>query len=253
MLALSIDTAANLCAVAVSDQASGQILAAISHDIGRGHAEMLMDTIEQCLTQAQKPYSDIDKIITTIGPGSFTGVRVGMAAARAIGLGLSKPVVGISNLQACAAHALQLVDTNGDAKTKQPIWVILDARRDEVYFQQFDGSDPTSKPMVCRIDELVANADFAIGSDVMLCGSGAQLFLSAMAGEEVSANHPIAHHLATAPIEVVASLGMAAAVSEDRPEPLYLRGADAKQQAGFAVSRINGSIGGSIDENEPAS
>ena len=241
MLALSIDTAANLCAVAVSDEADGQILASISHDIGRGHAEMLMETVEQCLTQAQKTYSDIDKIITTIGPGSFTGVRVGMAAARAIALGLSKPVVGVSNLRACAAYALQLAAK--DAKSTTPVWVILDARREEVYFQQFNGSDPASEPMVCRLDELVENTDFAIGSDVVLCGSGAPLFLKAVGGEDALTTHPIAHHLATAPIEVVASLGMAAPVSEDRPEPLYLRGADAKQQAGFAVSRIgeNGS------------
>ena len=246
MVALCIDTAASKCAVALNDLHSGSLLASISHDINRGHAEVLMDIIDQCMRRAQIGYEDVERIITTIGPGSFTGVRVGVAAARAIGLGLSKPVIGISNLQACAAYAQTIAATKGEVGGKgtdgdiaRNIFVIIDARREEVYFQRFTNSAPVCDPMICRLDTLLEETKLFKLGDVICCGSGAATLLERMATSQSPAqNHVeavIVHHQATAPIEVIAALGLAAPVGKFRPEPLYLRQADAKSQAGFAV------------------
>ncbi|MCB8829752.1 tRNA (adenosine(37)-N6)-threonylcarbamoyltransferase complex dimerization subunit type 1 TsaB, partial [Escherichia coli] len=78
------------------------MLAATSEDIGKGHAERLMAFIEQTLNHAAVPISAIGKIAVSIGPGSFTGVRVGVSTARGFGLALQCPVVGVSTLEALA-------------------------------------------------------------------------------------------------------------------------------------------------------
>jgi tRNA threonylcarbamoyladenosine biosynthesis protein TsaB len=242
MVALSIDTAANVCAACISDINSGKILASFSHDIGRGHAELLMDTIEQCMKKANTGYGQVELIISSIGPGSFTGVRVGLSAARAIGLGLSKPVVGVSNLLACAHYALQ-IGSRMEGK-KRRVSVILDARRNEVYFQRFENNVPIRQAGVCRLEELVNNHRHMDRSDEIFCGSAAMDFQNALADSGLDSEFSIAHRLETAPIEIIAALGMAGHADEKclqppeplkPPEPLYLRGADAKQQQGFAV------------------
>jgi tRNA threonylcarbamoyladenosine biosynthesis protein TsaB len=249
MVALSIDTAANICAACINDLDSGEVLASISHDIGRGHAELLMDTIGQCMKQANCSYGQVERVISSVGPGSFTGVRVGLSAARAIGLGLSKPVVGVSNLLACAHYAIQIGSGIGvkrgrdiDQNLHQDLWgrvsVILDARRNEVYFQQFENSIAIGKACVLSLEELVRLHQDLHGGEVVYCGSSAEEFQNALAESGQDAKISIAHHLATAPIENIAALGMTMRVSQMRPQPpqpLYLRGADAKQQQGFAV------------------
>src|SRR5687767_11705385 len=124
MKLLALDTAANLCSVAVLDVESGTILAASSEDIGKGHAERLMTAIEQVAATARISIADIGKIAVSIGPGSFTGVRVGVSTARGFALALKCPAVGISTLQALAYDAAKQF-------SHRPILSIIDARRDE--------------------------------------------------------------------------------------------------------------------------
>jgi len=240
MVVLSVDTAANMCAVAINDEKSGKLLSSISRDIGRGHAELLMGIIDECMNLSGVGYDDVGKIITSIGPGSFTGVRVGISAARAIGLGLSKPVAGVSNLQACAQYALQI----GNSRHRDTnVSVILDARRNEVYFQQFQIGNPDEKPIVepmddpkvCQLDDLVNDFDNLHAGAFIYCGSGAKALRNKLATSNTDIQFEIVHPLATAPIEIFAMLGMAAQLEKSHPEPLYLRSPDAKKQKGFAV------------------
>ncbi len=107
MISLAIDTSAHLCAAAVHDLATDAILAEASEDIGRGHAERLMDVISGVLAAAGVEYSGLSRVIVTVGPGSFTGVRVGLATARGIALGLGVDVCGVSVLEAAAEAARQ--------------------------------------------------------------------------------------------------------------------------------------------------
>ncbi len=236
MAALSIDTAANLCAVAVNDDNSGELLSVVSHDIGRGHAEILMDVIDEAMNQASMGYKDLERVIATIGPGSFTGVRVGISVGRAIGLGLSIPVVGVSILQASAQYAVQV--GNGQNAQKK-ISVIIDANRDEFYFQPFQNGIPVQDAKICKFNYLLNNHDTQNLENIVICGSGAKKFSEEAVVSNDEANFTIAHQLATAPIESVATIGLAEAIPKMRPEPLYLRGADAKQQQGFAVLRAD--------------
>ena len=113
MLLLAIDTAGPVCAVALARAADGgpEILTRIEERIGRGHAERLMPMIEEALTCAQKSFDDLDRIGVTIGPGSFTGVRVGVAAARGLALALDIPAVGVGSLDAIMLPVTRAYDS----------------------------------------------------------------------------------------------------------------------------------------------
>src|SRR5690348_11165768 len=105
MILLAIDTAASLCAACVYDSAAGQELGREVIDIGKGHAERLIGVIDGALGQAGMTYKDLDRIGVSIGPGSFTGVRVGVATARGLALALGVPAVGVNTLEALAEEA----------------------------------------------------------------------------------------------------------------------------------------------------
>src|SRR5262245_44664761 len=103
MRVLAIDTALEACAAAVLDTASGAVLASESLPMARGHAEALMPLIAQVMDAAAIDFSSLDRVAVTVGPGSFTGLRVGIAAARGIALAAGKPAVGLSTLAVLAA------------------------------------------------------------------------------------------------------------------------------------------------------
>jgi tRNA threonylcarbamoyladenosine biosynthesis protein TsaB len=225
MKLLALDTAANLCSVAVLDVGTGTILAASSEDIGKGHAERLMAAIEEVVTTAQISITDIGKIAVSIGPGSFTGVRVGVSTARGFALALKCPAVGISTLQALAYDAAK-------AFSHRPILSIIDARRDELYAQFFgeDGS-AASEPMVTTLPLIVKQLEER-GSEHVLAGSGAILI-----EKELGRPLDIAATTATGSIEAFARLGALRRDDGEAPRPLYLRGLDVKQQQGFVLKR----------------
>jgi tRNA threonylcarbamoyladenosine biosynthesis protein TsaB len=214
---LALETSSSLCAVCLYDEASGKIMAEISNDIGRGHAERLMDDIEAALRQAGIGYADLTAIAAGVGPGSFTGIRVGVAAARGFGLALKVPVYGVTSLQAIALQAAPQADG-------VPILAALDAGRDEVYLQLFNGSAmPLNEPKARRVEDLSASVP---ATPVMICGSGASLFYAQTV-------HP---HVLVPTASAVAMAATHPAMRTD-PKPLYLRAPDAKPQGAFAVAR----------------
>src|SRR5215207_11035135 len=99
---LALDTSLEDCAVAI---AAGGRVTLVRETIGRGHAERLFGMVEAALAEAGLRLADIDRFAVTVGPGSFTGIRVGVAAARGFALATGKPAVGISTLAAHAAAA----------------------------------------------------------------------------------------------------------------------------------------------------
>jgi tRNA threonylcarbamoyladenosine biosynthesis protein TsaB len=217
---LALETSSSHCAVCILDPASGQITGEVSNDIGRGHAERLMDDVATALSQAGAVYSGLTAVACGVGPGSFTGIRVGVAAARGFGLALKIPVHGVTSLQSiglqAAAHA------GGKA-----MLVVQDAGRDELYAQSFDAhAKPLGAPEALTLRLLLQRLPDA---RVFACGSGAHL-LSGHTGVEISRT-PI---FATAVSNAHAACDPAVCVA---PKPLYLRAPDAKPQAGFAVAR----------------
>src|SRR6185437_3593559 len=103
MHVLAIDTALGACSAAVLDSGRGAITAHETLPMQRGHAEALMPLIARVMEQGQLSFDALDRIAVTVGPGSFTGLRVGIAAARGIALAAGKPAVGLSTLAAFAA------------------------------------------------------------------------------------------------------------------------------------------------------
>ena len=103
MRILAIDTALDACSATVFDTELDVPLAIESHEIGRGHAEALLPIVERVMNTAAVGFDTIDRIAATVGPGSFTGLRVGLAAARGFALACNRPAVGITTLAALAA------------------------------------------------------------------------------------------------------------------------------------------------------
>ena len=239
---LAIDTSAHLCAAAVLDTVSGRIAGQSVHDIGRGHSEKLMDVIGEALAAASLDYSSIGRIACSTGPGSFTGVRVGLATARGIALGLNVPVVGIGALEASCAQARAMLSASGGGSAPGDILSVIDARRGEAFAQLFAANSApaakagrsstiaTGEPFIATVGEIAATFR---ARTVALCGSGAAAVCNA-GGEDWQ----IIHQLAAADIEHYARLAQDRAEARTRPEPIYLRPADAKPQHGFAIPRI---------------
>lgn len=214
MIVLAIDTAGVDCAAAVFDSDTGKILGRVSETIGRGHAERLMAMIDEALAQARLSLSDLGRIGVTVGPGSFTGIRVGVAAARGLALALGVECVGVSTLEVLAETA---------SEPDMPILAAINAHRDEVYAQSFQAGTPQGEPLLLELDDYLARAAVA---GTVLVGSASALVTDR--NLETGPDHY--------PIEIVARIA-ATAKAQGKAKPLYLRGPDAKPQTGFAVSR----------------
>jgi len=221
MFLLAFDTAGPDCAVAVarSGEESPEILARAGERIGRGHAERLMPMIEAVLGEAGIAFRDLGRLAVTTGPGSFTGVRIGIAAARGLALALEIPAVGIGSLDAIAFPVAR-------SHSAGTLATALDARRGEIYARVED----LSSGMVLRKAFAVRPDDLAIElakakRPLLLAGSGAHLLASLLPASEAqmigAAESPA--------IADVASLAFRSGAG--RPlAPLYARGADAKPQ-----------------------
>jgi tRNA threonylcarbamoyladenosine biosynthesis protein TsaB len=224
MRILAFDTAADRCDACVFDSASGTVPGAAHLALGKGHAEFLMGVVAEALQKAGLTWPEIDAIAVTVGPGSFTGVRAGVSAARGFALALKIPAIGITTLEGLAAEAT-------DAIPGKPVLVAIDARRGEVYAQFFDaGGAPESEAFVITPGQIAA----MIGSsEIVLAGSGADLI-----AESCGRSLKIASRTPTPAIEIVARLAAAKSPPFQKPKPLYLRAPDAKVQTGFAVARV---------------
>jgi tRNA threonylcarbamoyladenosine biosynthesis protein TsaB len=219
MLILAIDTALEACAVALLDSETGAFRAHESQLMARGHAEALMPMIDRVMRAAGLSFGQLDRIAVTVGPGSFTGLRVGISAARGLGLAADKPVVGVTTLSAYAAPFL--------SEGGGPIISLIDARHDHVYMQVV-GSDGAAlvRPCVVPIADVFAHA---LPGAPRLVGNAAALVADRWPADQVL---PAGVAQQAAPdIAWIAWLGAAADPSASKPRPLYLRAVDAKPQA----------------------
>ena len=128
MRILAIDTALDACSATVFDTELDVPLAIESHEIGRGHAEALLPIVERVMNTAAVGFDTIDRIAATVGPGSFTGLRVGLAAARGFALACNRPAVGITTLAALTAPYIAENDS-------VPVVAAIDAKHGNLYLQ----------------------------------------------------------------------------------------------------------------------
>jgi len=220
MLILAIDTALDACAAAVLDTEAGKVIAVESQAMKRGHAEALMPLIGRVMGDAGTGFADLARIAVTTGPGSFTGLRVGLSAARGIALAANKPVVGVTTLSAYAAPAVS-------RNAEHPIVCAIDARHDHVYLQVVSG-DGTAlvPPKLASITDALGAWRFGAPH---LVGNAAKMLADCWPTHAAS---PFVVDILPAPeIAWVGWLGAAASPDAAPARPFYLRAPDAKPPA----------------------
>jgi tRNA threonylcarbamoyladenosine biosynthesis protein TsaB len=226
---LAIDTALQAVSACVfSDQS---LIADASESVAmeRGHAEALLPLIDRVVARAEGGFDGLDRVAVTVGPGSFTGLRVGIAAARAIGVACEIPVVGVSTFAALAAPLIM-------EQKPDVVGVAIDARHGNIFFAAFgpDGR-PLLAPSLMSIREA---ADLLSLEHVRLTGSGAALL--GVEAEKAGASVEAISESLVPDIVFVAKLGLLADPALAPPRPLYLKAADAKPQNSNAQSPDSG-------------
>lgn len=210
MIVLGLDTCLSACSVAVLDGET--VLAHASETMSRGHQERLAPMAQAVMAQAGIGFDRLQRIGATVGPGSFTGLRVGVAFAKGLGSALGVPAVGVGSLEALAAEASGMVAA------------AIDARRDQLYLQVFEDGQPLMAPDVLPLGTAAARlAELAMGRDLTLVGSGAPLLADSAPG---------AHILTPDGCDARAVARIAAVKSPAPMRPLYLRAPDAKLPGG---------------------
>ena len=226
MRVLAIDTALAACSAAVLDTEYGGIVASESLPMQRGHAEALLPLLQRVMQQAGFGFADIDRIAVTTGPGSFTGLRVGIAAARGLALAAKKPAVGLSTLSAYAAPHIA-------SDERFPVVAAIDARHNHVYLQVFAaGGSLIVAPRLVPLREAVKAA---AETSSFIAGSAAQLVAAGLTADDPV---PVAVDASTAPdIAWVARMGAVVPEEQAPLKPQYLRAPDAQPQNAAQLPR----------------
>ncbi len=199
MYVLSLDTSSAMLSIAVLDEK--KVLSYQEIMTERGQGEILIPSIIQVLKQAHLDITDIDAVAVAVGPGSFTGVRVGLSTARGIGLALSKPVYGVTNFEAEAYGILK------------PITVVLDTKRGDYYTQSFDeNGHPIAHPIVQSAEQLKHHLPFTA------VGDGATKLQ-----EQIGCN--VLEKISPSAVSI-GKIALTRQAHPLPPEPLYLRDAD---------------------------
>ena len=219
MRVLAIDTALEACSAAVLDTVRAEIVAAESRVMARGHAEALIPMIGRVMAASRIEFNDLDRIAVTVGPGSFTGLRVGIAAARGIALAAGKPAIGLTTLSGYAAPHIAADDTRSVA-------AVIDARHEHVYLQVFGpGGRTVVAPRVAPLREAVLAA---LTGSARIVGSAADLI--AASWPRTQPPPALVDQRGAPDIDWIARLGAAAGDPHGPPKPLYLRPPDAQPQ-----------------------
>ncbi|HEY8573466.1 tRNA (adenosine(37)-N6)-threonylcarbamoyltransferase complex dimerization subunit type 1 TsaB [Phenylobacterium sp.] len=205
-MVLGLDTCLNACSVAILD--GERVLASGCEVMARGHQERLAPMAQRVMAEAAIGFDRLERVGVTVGPGSFTGLRVGIAFAKGLASALGVPAVGVGTLEALAAAADGLV------------FAALDARRDQAYLQAFEDGQALMAPDVLPFGVAAAQiADIAAGRSFSIVGSGGPLLA------------PEARLIPADGADPVLVARLAAARDPVPLTPLYLRAPDARLPA----------------------
>ena len=226
---LALDTSMGACSAAVlRAHGTRQDLFVHAQFMARGHAEALMPMVAEVMAEAGVTPSGLDLIAATLGPGSFTGVRIAIAAARGLALATGARLWGTDSLTVVAQGALAVLRQAG-----RPFAVAVDARRSMLYFGLFDAAGARLQgPVLIAPEDAAAllpdNVAFAVGSGAELLAQAA-----AMQGRRVTAALPDLQPDARS----LAVLALAGGETSTTVRPLYLRPPDAKPQAAATLRK----------------
>ncbi len=217
MLILALDTSMAACSACVYDTSSGTILAAKQAFMDTGQAEALAPMVDATMREANLAFSELSRIAVTFGPGTFTGVRIGLAFARGLGVSLAIPVIGINSLAAIAAN---------EKSNLHPVIVASDARGNDIYTATFDANGRQLMPPAIISRDAIAGV--LPSHTCLVLGTGADAVLKNRQHlRGTSGDLPVAANF----VRLAASMQP----TEFPPEPLYLRPPDVKLPISYAM------------------
>ncbi|MDZ5646803.1 tRNA (adenosine(37)-N6)-threonylcarbamoyltransferase complex dimerization subunit type 1 TsaB [Nitrospirillum sp. BR 11828] len=229
-IALGIDTATSVCAVALwrFDPTTGhsEALAAQAEPLSRGQAERLLPLVGEVLAQAGLDYAAIHRYGVTIGPGAFTGLRVGLAAARGLALASGRPLMGITGLEAFAHAAVHGLGGTS-VSTGRPLLVAIDSRREDFYLQAFDAAGGALTPPEAVLPADVPAFAARLAGPPVLLGDAAPAVAAVLAA--AGCDHITADLAPEGPALAVARLAAMATpatLAAHPANPLYIRAPD---------------------------
>lgn len=214
MLLLALDTATPAVTVALHDGSS--VVAASSQVDARRHGELLLPAVDRVLADAGRRLDAVTGIVVGVGPGPYTGLRVGLMTADTFGLALGVPVYGVCTLDGLAYES----GVDGG-----PFVVATDARRKEVYWARY--ADPRTRLTEAAVDRPADIADQVAGLPAV--GAGAVLF------PETFPDARAPEHVSAASLASLAAEKLAAGEELLAPRPLYLRRPDAQVPKNYKV------------------
>lgn len=224
VLALSTSTPRGSVAIVSGDR----VLAEVSHDDPRGHAEHLFSLVDEALARASLARSDLDLVACDIGPGSFTGVRIAVASAKGIALGLDLPLAGVVSLEAMASEAMEQIDPGGDGAI---VAAAIDAKKDELYvavYEMVPGASPIERlsPVHVPIGDAARRVIEAIGDRAFVSIADLPAFVDFACAD--GAARPVRRLVASPSAGWIGRIaGAARAGGAQEIVPLYVRAPDA--------------------------
>lgn len=222
MRVLAFDTAMNGCTAGVLDTEDDSCIAE-SEPMNRGHAEKLVPLIQSVLTRSRFDFPDLGLIATTVGPGAFTGLRIGLSTARALGLALNIPVIGVTTLNVLASAYF------AGHQTDKNVLVLIETKRTDFYGQLFDAEGSALSEPFALAAETIARA--YLDKATILIGDASARFLSLLDPQQKCVVEAVDGFEIPDP-SFIARIGFALWESGDTDspaEPLYLRDADVSQ------------------------
>lgn len=225
---LAIDT--SMAGVSVGIIARNGHVVSRMVETARGQAAILVPMIQEVIAEAECTFQDLDLIVCTVGPGSFTGLRIGLSTARTLGLALDIPVIGLGTLDVMASHyLLPCAQARGQGGASKPLLIVLETKRQDFYARYYDASgEPIGDPFASDaslVFECAPQEPFVVGGD---CLKRFQ--------ECISGDFELLDNLTQPDPIFIAQMGAEKFEREggsskewSAPQPLYLRGADVSQ------------------------
>lgn len=210
MIVLAMDSSTSACSAAL--WADGTVLARRLSPMARGQSEALLPMVAEVMKEAGLSFADLGLLAVTVGPGAFTGLRIGLAAARGLALATGLPLAGVTTTEAVAAGVPEA------ERQDRAVLVAIESRRDEKWLQLFDSAlVPLSEIHALRPEQAAQ-----LATDAVVAGDAASVILPFLPGAVASSSSGFA------------DAALVAALAADRwsrgdslpPKPLYLRDAD---------------------------